>query len=335
MMCRRRRRISSRPRPPAGARSWSRPVEPAGSGISGMSASSGARRRRRGNRNHPMMNELSATRQPTSIATRMPLHERVVGGIEHVGVLGDVVGQRLAGSDQAGDGLGVRVVGDLIDDGSPVGGVRDDRLRGRSGRVVDTTIARMLPMIAKPAVEPSARCELRIPDAMPDRSGGIEPIASLVADGTASPPAAPHEREPEQHHPHCDASLAARIPVPITTAETPTSVGRRAPPRSDDATAEGREDDRRDRHRQHQEARLLRAVGAHVLEVLRDDEQRPVDRRRAWRTPRRSRRRRRDRGRRACPSSGRPGAARRRTNVTSTTAANAKHPRITADPQPS
>ena len=84
-------------------------------------------------------------------------------------------------------------------------------------------------MIAKPAVEPSARCELRIPDAMPDRSGGIDPIASLVADGTASPPAAPTNASPRSATHTCDASLAARIPVPMTTVEMPTSVGRRAP----------------------------------------------------------------------------------------------------------
>ena len=51
--------------------------------------------------------------------------------------------------------------------------------------------ARTLPMIAKPAVDPSARWALNIPDAIPDRSGGIEPIASLVAAATDVPEAMP------------------------------------------------------------------------------------------------------------------------------------------------
>ena len=55
------------------------------------------------------------------------------------------------------------------------------------GSVIEIVTARMLPMIAKPAVEPIARCELRIPEAIPDRSGGIELIASLVAAGDGHP----------------------------------------------------------------------------------------------------------------------------------------------------
>ena len=115
-------------------------------------------------------------------------------------------------------------------------------------------------MIAKPAVDPSARCELRIPDAMPDRSGGIDPIASLVADGTASPPAAPTNASPSSATHTCDASLAARIPVPMTTVDETDQRRKARAACSDDATAQRREHDRRNRHRQHQKAGLLRAV---------------------------------------------------------------------------
>ena len=133
-------------------------------------------------------------------------------------------------------------------------------------------------MIAKPAVEPSARCALRIPDAMPDRSGGIAPIASLVAAATDRPAGGADEHERQQREPQQASRCPPRgVPVPMTRQPSPMSVGLRAPRAATIRPRERRQDDRRDRHRQHQEAGLLGAVRAHVLEVLRDDEQRPVD----------------------------------------------------------
>ena len=52
-------------------------------------------------------------------------------------------------------------------------------------------------MIAKPAVDPRARCALMMPEAMPERSGGIEDIASLVVGAIESAAPAPTSTEPE------------------------------------------------------------------------------------------------------------------------------------------
>ena len=62
-------------------------------------------------------------------------------------------------------------------------------------------------MIAKPAVEPSARCALMMPEAMPERSGGIEDIASLVVGAIERPPPAPTsaEAEHDDHERSADA----------------------------------------------------------------------------------------------------------------------------------
>ena len=137
--------------------------------------------------------------------------------------------------------------------------------------------ARMLPMMANPAVDPMARCALRMPEAIPERSGGIDPMASLVAAATAKPPAAPMNASATRVTHSVPALLAARMPVPIVDGSEPDECRRAGPARSHDPAGDRRQDDRGNRHRQHQHARLLGAVGAHVLEVLGDDEQRSVD----------------------------------------------------------
>ena len=70
----------------------------------------------------------------------------------------------------------------------------------------------MLPMMANPAVEPSARWALMIPDAMPARSGGTDDIATLVAGVTARPPAAAHtgQTDENQYQGAADAGAQAR-----------------------------------------------------------------------------------------------------------------------------
>ena len=111
---------------------------------------------------------------------------------------------------------------------------------------------------------------------MPDRSGGIEPIASVVAAATAVPAAVPRKASATRVTTKSRASPRARMPIPIVGLASPISVGVRAPraatirPVSGDrmivgiVIASGRRP-------------VFRTVATDVLEVLRDDEHRPVD----------------------------------------------------------
>src|SRR5215510_1541951 len=101
-------------------------------------------------------------------------------------------------------------------------------------------------------------------------------MASLVAAATDRPAAAPTNASATNVTESSPASPMTNSPVPIDRQPSPMSVGLRAPLAAE-APRQGRQDDRRDRHCKDQYARLLRTVRAHVLEVLRDDEQRSVD----------------------------------------------------------
>ena len=89
-------------------------------------------------------------------------------------------------------------------------------------------------MMAKPAVEPRARCALMIPDAMPARSGGIDAMATLVVGASARPAEAPTSTSPTR-----TATRATAHADTITTkpsdeqreAEQRRARGRRCAPR--------------------------------------------------------------------------------------------------------
>ena len=88
-------------------------------------------------------------------------------------------------------------------------------------------------MMAKPAVEPRARCALMMPDAMPERSAGIDAMATLVVGASARPPAVADEDQADED----DDDRDRRRPIamttrPTTSRTTPTSVGLRPPTRA-------------------------------------------------------------------------------------------------------
>ena len=119
-------------------------------------------------------------------------------------------------------------------------------------------------MMAKPAVEPSARCALMIPDAMPARSGGIEDMATFVVGATARPPAAPTSARPKQDDERRPADAGADDDEPDDEQrDSRASVG----PAAADARGEAA-GDRGDRmivgivKREHQHAGPLGAVVA-------------------------------------------------------------------------
>ena len=88
-------------------------------------------------------------------------------------------------------------------------------------------------MMAKPAVEPRARCALMMPDAMPARSGGIDDMATLVVGASARPPAGADERETEEDDDERPADADdARRPGRRRAASRRASVGRRPPTRA-------------------------------------------------------------------------------------------------------
>ena len=86
-------------------------------------------------------------------------------------------------------------------------------------------------MMAKPAVEPRARWALMMPEAMPERSGGIDAIATFVVGATASPPAHPQSSRPSSTTGSEPPMPAATTPRPSTNSVMPASVGRRPPER--------------------------------------------------------------------------------------------------------
>ena len=196
--------------------------------------------------------------------------------------------------------------------------------------------AKTLPMIANPAVEPIARCELRMPEAIPDRSGGMEPIATLVAAATDEPAGRADERQRRRVPPttlgvahgedaraDCDGSRvrsASGVRAPRAATMRPVSGDRMI---VGIVIASSKRPG------------LLRAVATHVLEVLRDDEQRAVytEQRREHRID--SGVVRPDSRKRECPSSDRSRAARSARTPRVPAAAAAKPPRMTADHQPS
>ena len=94
-------------------------------------------------------------------------------------------------------------------------------------------------MIAKPAVEPRPRWVLRMPEAIPDRSGGIDAMATAVAGAMARPAPTPSAKSPSRTiHKGCPTPTASSA-VPTHTDAIPASVGRRPPNRAANRPAIG------------------------------------------------------------------------------------------------
>ena len=135
-------------------------------------------------------------------------------------------------------------------------------------------------MMAKPAVEPRARCALMMPDAMPARSAGIDDMATFVVGASGQTAGRADEDEPER------GRTASAPPTPammIDEAGDEQRTGRRAsgarpPTRAAMPPAIGAKMIVGTVNASMQHAGPLGAVVADVLEVLRDDEQQPVDR---------------------------------------------------------
>ena len=133
-------------------------------------------------------------------------------------------------------------------------------------------------MMANPAVEPSARCALRMPDAMPARSAGTDAIATLVATGSTNARARPISSSPTTTSTSGPPTPAMMIARPTTAAASPPSVGRRSPTPPSEVPGDRGEHDQGHGLGQEDQPSLLCAVAPHVLQVLRKDQQQPVHR---------------------------------------------------------
>jgi hypothetical protein len=98
-----------------------------------------------------------------------------------------------------------------------------------SGSCDATTMASTLPITAKPAVEPNPRCVLRMPDAMPLRSGRIDAMPTAVAGATERPAPLPRKSSPSSTTHNGPPTPTASSTVPTHTDAIPARVGRRPP----------------------------------------------------------------------------------------------------------
>src|SRR5678815_1608829 len=96
-------------------------------------------------------------------------------------------------------------------------------------RVVVSTPARIDPSTANPTVEPSARCTLMMPDAIPARAAGTAVIASEVIGVRHNPTPTPTNKRPAPTIMVPARSPAIRTPHPTICDARPRRISRREP----------------------------------------------------------------------------------------------------------
>src|SRR5262245_745173 len=96
-------------------------------------------------------------------------------------------------------------------------------------RVAVSAAARIEPRTANPTVEPSARCALMMPDAIPERSAGTAVIASEVIGVRHNAVPAPRKTRPALTTivPACSPTI--RTASPVICDARPRRIGRREP----------------------------------------------------------------------------------------------------------